>query len=161
MGQHRPGWGVAGGSPCSGRGWWGLGRGPQVHSPTPTPTPTLLFLEESKKGFYLLSPSKTPTLVPGLSRHPHPDSPTFPTDPGAWPQAGWPRTPRTPLLLLQGRPDVVLQAVGLLWNRPHSVVSGTPGGPPLAGLGQGWDSEKSQDTGPGLKRGWCQGIRLF
>lgn len=100
MGQHRPGWGVAGGDRLvlAKESWWDAGRGPQVHSPTPTPTPnpTLLFLKENQRRDFICCLRKTPTPLYQDIPTPPPRQSTFPTDPGTWPQAGWPRTPQNP-----------------------------------------------------------------
>lgn len=98
MGQHRPGWGVAGGDRLvlAEESWWDAGRGPQVHSPTPTPNPTLLFLKENQRRDFICSPCKTPAPLYQDILTPPPRQSTFPTDPAAWPQAGWPRTPQNP-----------------------------------------------------------------
>ena len=121
-------------------------------TPPPPPHPTLLFLKENQRRGFNCSPCKTPTPFTRTSQHPHPASPLSPlTLKGGLRPAG-PGHPRTPLLLLQGCPDVVLQAVRLLLEQtyPPRCVRDRRASP--AEFGQGWDSNNPRDMGPGALR---------
>lgn len=142
MGQHRPGWGVAGGDRLvlAEASWWDAARA-SSSLPTPTPTPTSpcwCSEGESKKGFYLLSPQDPHTLVPDIPTPP-PRQSTFPTDPGAWPQAGWPRTPQNPASSSPRTSGCCSAGCGLLLEqtyprRVRDLLEGLPGW-----ARQGWD----------------------
>ena len=96
------------GSPCSGRGelvgCW-VRASSSLPNPVgdvviatapPTPNPTLLFLKENQRRDFICSPRKSPAPLYQDIPTPPPRQSTFPTDPAAWPQAGWPRTPQNP-----------------------------------------------------------------